>query len=110
MSEEITIMLDRPRKAKMTLNVMLKFHEETGIDLQSMSGQPGAMGVKELRYLLWLCLKPAEPTTLWGKVKRLLGLDRPLTLDQVGDHVHAGNLEEITRAIQDSRDDNPKNQ
>ena len=102
------ITLDQPREVKLTLNAMIKFKEQTGIDLQG--GTDKDMSIEDLRLLLWLCVVPPEPKTIIGKLKRFLGLDKPLTLEQVGDYVHAGNLTEITDVIQESKDEASKNQ
>ena len=103
------IVLDREREIKLTLNAMLEFKEQTGIDLQNAGASGEELGIKELRLLLWLCVVQTEPTTIVGKLRRMLGLDKPLTLEQVGDYVHTGNLAEITDVIQESKGDLPKN-
>ena len=99
-----TITLDKPREVKLTLNGMLLFQEKTGIDMQKPT-EMKKMTVEQMRLLLWICLKDREPKTLLGKIKRFLGIDRPLSLDDVGDLIHSGNLTEIQAAIFEAREE-----
>ncbi len=78
------ITLDKERNLLLNLNAMVAFEEETGKSLLSAASL-SEMGMKEIRALLWACL---------------VHDDESLTLKQVGDMVHAGNLEEISKSIE----------
>ncbi len=70
-------------KLKFTLNSMIKFEEETGKQIM----EPGAldnMNMKELRVMLWACIKSDE---------------KQLTLDEVGEMIELDQLTEITEAL-----------
>lgn len=79
----ITVILDRERPLKLTLNSMIKFQEATGKDI--LKGlDPEKMRLDDIRALLWACL---------------IHDDKELTLDAVGDMVELSSLESICTAV-----------
>lgn len=104
MAQKITVDLDRPREVRLTLNAMLQFQDETGLDLQKPKDLQ-VMGLKEMRLLLWLCMRGTKQAGLIGKIKSALGINRQLTLEEVGELVTSANLGEITQSLYAARED-----
>lgn len=75
------IMLDRERTMRMDLNAMEAFEDMAGKQIHEMGDTPK---IKDLKVLVWATL---------------LHEDETLTPQQVGTFIHAGNLVNITQAI-----------
>lgn len=78
------ITLDKERNLLLDLNAMAAFEETAGKSLMNGAGLK-EMGMRDFRALLWACL---------------IHEDESLTIKQVGSLVHAGNLVEISGAIE----------
>jgi len=75
----VPITLDKKRNLLLNLNAMVSFEDVTGRNL--LQGIAiGDMSTKDLRALLWACL---------------IHEDKELTLEQVGEMIHAGNMTDI---------------
>lgn len=79
----VTINLDKERHLCLTLNAMVQFGEVTGVNLFQKSSMQD-ISPKDLRALLWACL---------------IREDKQLSLEQVGEMVHAGNFLEVAEAL-----------
>ncbi|MBY6275377.1 hypothetical protein [Symbiobacterium thermophilum] len=77
----VPIELDKPRNLKFTLNSMVLFEKHTGKRFNQVEN---GLSMEELRILLWACLIHEDPD---------------LTPEQVGDMIHAGNLERVAEAL-----------
>lgn len=73
--------LDRPRKISLDLNHMAEFEELTGKDFLRIVS---LRSVRDIRALLYVCLKEDDPT---------------LTEEEVGALVHVGNIETVSEAL-----------
>ena len=80
---KVKLDLDKKRTLIMDLEAMCDFEDETGVSLLN-GGQLNYLGMKELKILLWACLRHE---------------DESLTQTQVGRMVHMGNLQEVFAAI-----------
>ena len=78
----VTIELDKPRKAMLTLNALIEFEEETGKDLTKMKETDFSM--KDMRALLWATL---------------LYSDEDLTIRRVGNMITTDNMEYINNKL-----------
>jgi hypothetical protein len=79
----VTIILDKERHLLLSINAMVSFEEATGKNI--MQGlEMDRFSAKDLRALLWACLKHEDPG---------------LTQEAIGDLIHAGNMTEIITAI-----------
>ncbi len=79
---DIPIMLDRQRHLRMDLNALADFERETGASITALDFNK--LSMTQTRALLWACLVQE---------------DEGLTLRQVGQMIHPGNLEEIATAL-----------
>ncbi len=79
----VRITLDKERNLNFTLNAMIDFEESTG---RSLMGQESMekMSMKDLRTLLWACLRDD---------------DTELTQEQVGAMVTMDKMEHITESL-----------
>lgn len=81
---EIEIKLDKKRKLVFDFNALCKLEETTGKN--ALRGETWSdLSALDVRALLWGALLRDDPE---------------LTLDQVGEFVNFGNLEDVTAAIQ----------
>jgi len=90
MNPVVTIILDKERHLKLTLGAMLAFEEVTGKDLRDKEAIESLLTkttLKEVRALLWACLRHEDQT---------------LTLERVGDIVEHIDLNKVMRAIYDA--------
>lgn len=79
----IPVVLDKKRNLLLNGNVMVKFEEATGRNLFQVDSLNN-LSSKDFRALLWVCL---------------LHEDKKLTLDQVGDMINPGNIEDIANKL-----------
>lgn len=79
----VDINLDKPRKLLFNFNAMVLFEEATGISILNQSVWSN-LTAKNIRALVWACL---------------VHEDKMLTLEQVGEMLGLGNLEEITEKL-----------
>ena len=76
--KSIPITLDKPRKLRFDFNAMALFQEATGISPLSMGAK--MLEPKNLRALLWACLKDDDPDITIEMVGREMG---PANIDMI---------------------------
>ncbi len=81
----VEVTLDRTRGMRMDLNALAKAEELTGRNFMQQGAWEG-MGFREVRALVYACLYHEDPS---------------LTLEQVGEMLHPGNLPEVVQALQE---------
>lgn len=79
----VSIELDKKRNLLLDLNAMVNFEEATGKNILQGASLDN-LSAKDLRALLWACL---------------LHEDKDLTLEQVGEMIHGGNMESIANKL-----------
>jgi len=95
LTPKVTIELDRPRTLSLTLNALIAYEEKTGANLFAALQESNTQMVA-MREMLWAAL---------------LGDDPSLTLEDVGDMIHPGNISEVTEALNHIIDSSmPENQ
>jgi len=83
----VKITLDKERTLKLTLNAMVDFEEATGKSLMRGTFKSSKMSPRELRVMLWACLRDEDPE---------------LTQEQVGSWITVGNLMEVTAKLNEA--------
>lgn len=82
---DVTIILDKPRTLRFTLNAMCAFEEATGKNI--FSNALNNLSAKEIRALLWACLTDEDPT---------------LTIEQVGGLITLDNMTEVAEKLNEA--------
>ena len=83
----VKITLDKERTLKLDLNAMVSFEEATGKSLMSGTFKSSKMTPRQLRAMLWACLKHE---------------DADLTEEQVGSWITVSNLMEVTGKLNEA--------
>lgn len=87
MTPAVTITLDKERHLLLTLSAMIAFKKETGKDLMNpevVKQISEHMELEDLRALLWASLRHE---------------DKNLTIEQVGDMLHIGNMKDVAAKL-----------
>jgi len=85
---KVSIELDKERYMSFTLGAMCDFKKETGLDISDVGEN---MTPEQIRVFLWAVLRVH---------------DKGLTLEDVGDMIHIGNLAEIVEKLTTLAQDN----
>lgn len=82
----VEIFLDKKRTLKLSLNAMVSFEEATGINPFSGDFSPVHMAPRQIRAMLWACLRYE---------------DEELTEEQVGSWVTLDNMADVAQKLLD---------